>query len=66
MRSPPCRWPGRWLHRFLAGPPLIGFLAQSAGVLRALLVLLAALLLGVLTAGAADFPGPRCDSERRR
>lgn len=44
---------------FLAGPPLIGFLAQSAGVLRALLVVLAALLLGVLTAGAIRPAGSR-------
>jgi MFS family permease len=38
---------------FLAGPPLIGLLAQSAGILRALLVVLGALALGLLAAPAA-------------
>ncbi len=38
---------------FLAGPPLIGLLAEHVGILRALLVVLAALVLGLLTAGAA-------------
>ena len=38
---------------FLAGPPLIGLLADSAGILRALLVAVAALALGLLAAGAA-------------
>jgi MFS family permease len=37
---------------FLAGPPLVGFLAEEFGVLRALLVVLAALLLGLLAARA--------------
>jgi MFS family permease len=37
---------------FLAGPPLIGFLAQHYGILRALLVVLGALVLGLLVAGA--------------
>ncbi|WP_233517670.1 MFS transporter [Geodermatophilus marinus] len=37
---------------FLAGPPLIGFLAEGAGVLRALLVVPAVLALGALAAGA--------------
>ncbi|MGH4025690.1 MAG: MFS transporter [Pseudonocardiaceae bacterium] len=41
---------------FLAGPPLIGFLAESIGVLQALLVVLVALVLGLITAGAADSP----------
>lgn len=36
---------------FLAGPPLIGFLADEVGVLDALLVVGAALLVGVLCAG---------------
>ncbi|MEV6595374.1 MFS transporter [Actinoplanes sp. NPDC051346] len=38
---------------FLAGPPLIGFLAEHVGVLRALLVVAAAIGLGVLASGAA-------------
>jgi fucose permease len=38
---------------FIAGPPLIGLLGESIGILRALSVVLAALLLGLLTAGAA-------------
>lgn len=38
---------------FLAGPPLIGALADRVGVLRALLVVLAALVVALLTAGAA-------------
>jgi fucose permease len=38
---------------FLAGPPLIGLLAESAGIQRALLVAVAALVLGLLAAGAA-------------
>ena len=38
---------------FLAGPPLIGLLADSAGILRALLVAVAALGLGLIAAGAA-------------
>ena len=38
---------------FLAGPPLIGLVAESAGILRALLVVLGALALGLLTSGAA-------------
>ena len=37
---------------FLAGPPLVGFLADGIGVLRALLVVVAALVIGLLTAGA--------------
>jgi predicted MFS family arabinose efflux permease len=37
---------------FLAGPPLIGLLAEHAGILRALFVVLGALLLGLLAAGA--------------
>jgi MFS family permease len=38
---------------FLAGPPLIGLLAEHAGILRALFVVLAALLLGLVASGAA-------------
>jgi MFS family permease len=38
---------------FLAGPPLIGLLAERVGILHALLVVLAALLVGLLAAGAA-------------
>jgi fucose permease len=38
---------------FIAGPPLIGLLGESIGILRALFVVLAALLLGLLAAGAA-------------
>lgn len=37
---------------FLGGPPLIGMLAERAGILNALFVVLAALLLGSLAAGA--------------
>ncbi len=37
---------------FLAGPPLVGFLAQQAGILRSLLVVFGALALALLTAGA--------------
>ncbi len=38
---------------FLAGPPLIGFLAGRVGVLHALLVVFGALVLGLLASGAA-------------
>ncbi|HEX5201411.1 MAG TPA: MFS transporter [Actinoplanes sp.] len=38
---------------FLAGPPLIGVLAQHFGVLQALLCVLGALLIGLLASGAA-------------
>ncbi len=38
---------------FLAGPPLIGLLAQHLGVLMAILVALVALLLGAVSSGAA-------------
>lgn len=37
---------------FLAGPPLVGLIAESADVLRALLVVVVALLLGLATAGS--------------
>jgi MFS family permease len=38
---------------FIAGPPLIGILAQHFGVLRAILVVLVAIALGVFASGAA-------------
>lgn len=38
---------------FLAGPPLIGFLAERYGALSALLVVLAAIGLGMISSGAA-------------
>lgn len=38
---------------FLAGPPLIGLLAEHTGILRALFVVVGALALGLLCAGAA-------------
>ncbi len=38
---------------FIAGPPLIGFLAEDFGPLRALLAVCGALLLGLLASGAA-------------
>ncbi len=47
---------------FLAGPPLIGLLAEHAGILRALFVVVAALTLGLVAAGAArplPAPAPR-------
>jgi fucose permease len=47
---------------FLAGPPLIGFLAEETGILRALLVVLVVLVLGSLTVGASRRPA-RADAE---
>jgi MFS family permease len=41
---------------FLAGPPLIGFLAEATGFLRALLVVIAFLAVSVLAVGAARPP----------
>ncbi|HXV94046.1 MAG TPA: MFS transporter [Pseudonocardia sp.] len=38
---------------FLAGPPLIGLLAEQAGILRGLFVVVGALALGLLASGAA-------------
>ena len=38
---------------FLAGPPLIGLLGDRVGVLRALLVILVALVLSLAVTGAA-------------
>lgn len=44
---------------FLAGPPLIGLLAEHAGILRALFVVVGALTLGLVAAGAArPLPAP--------
>jgi fucose permease len=43
---------------FIAGPPLIGLLAENAGILRGLFVVLGALLLGLLAAGATRPPAP--------
>jgi MFS family permease len=44
---------------FLAGPPLIGFLAQHTGILRGLFVVLAALVVGALVTPAARPPAGR-------
>ena len=45
---------------FLAGPPLIGLLAEHVGILNALLVVVAALGLGLLASGASrPLPQPR-------
>jgi predicted MFS family arabinose efflux permease len=41
---------------FLAGPPLIGLLAEHDGILRALFVVLGALVLGLLASGATRPP----------
>ena len=38
---------------FLAGPPLIGLLAEHVGILRALFVVVAALTLGLAASGAS-------------
>jgi predicted MFS family arabinose efflux permease len=43
---------------FLAGPPLVGPLADRVGMPGALVVVVAALALSMLTAGAARRPGP--------
>jgi predicted MFS family arabinose efflux permease len=43
---------------FLAGPPLIGFLAESTGILRALLVVLGVMAASMLAVGAARPPSP--------
>jgi cyanate permease len=39
---------------FLAGPPLIGLVAENTGILPALFVVLGALALGLLTSGASQ------------
>ncbi|MCW2613395.1 MAG: major facilitator superfamily 1, partial [Frankiales bacterium] len=41
---------------FLAGPPLIGFLAEAVGILRALLVVLVALGVALAVAGSSRPP----------
>jgi fucose permease len=41
---------------FLAGPPLIGFIAEATGILRALLVVLGVMVAGMLAVGAARPP----------
>lgn len=43
---------------FLAGPPLVGLVAEGSGVLRALLVVAVALALGLATVGAIREPRP--------
>ena len=50
---------------FLAGPPLIGLLAEHAGILRALFVVLGALVLGLLASGASR-PLPLTESTSAR
>ena len=50
---------------FLAGPPLIGLLAEHAGILRALFVVLGALVLGLLASGATR-PLPLAESTSAR
>jgi MFS family permease len=47
---------------FLAGPPVIGLLAQHAGILRALFVVLGALVVGLLLTGAVR-PIPATESD---
>lgn len=47
---------------FLAGPPLIGFLAEHAGILRGLFVVLAALVIGTLATPAARPPRSRAQA----
>jgi predicted MFS family arabinose efflux permease len=42
---------------FIAGPPLIGFLAQHFGILKALLAVIAAVTLGLLASGSAKGTG---------
>ncbi len=50
---------------FLAGPPLIGLLAEHFGVLRALLVVIVAIGLGLIGSGAArPLPTPAGEPER--
>jgi MFS family permease len=49
---------------FLAGPPLIGILAQHTGILHALFVVLGALIIGLLVTGAVR-PLPAAEADRR-
>ncbi len=51
---------------FLAGPPLIGLLAEQQGILRALFVVVAALTLGLLFSGAARPLAPARQAEPTR
>ena len=51
---------------FLAGPPLVGFLAQQAGILRSLLVVFGALALALLTAGATATAGSEQQRQQSR
>jgi fucose permease len=51
---------------FLAGPPLIGLLGEHVGLLRALFVVLVALVLGALAAGAARPLPEAAEVERSR
>jgi hypothetical protein len=48
---------------FLAGPPLIGLVAENAGILQALLVVLGAIALSLL-ASSASRPLVAVDEER--
>ena len=41
---------------FLAGPPLVGYLADAMGIRQSLFVVLGALLIGAITAGSAQPP----------
>jgi len=50
---------------FLAGPPLIGFLAEASGILRALLVPVAVIAVGTLAIGAARPPSTAPSEEAR-
>jgi MFS family permease len=49
---------------FLAGPPLVGFLAQHFGVLRAILCVLGVLAIGLAASGAARPPSPAASAEK--
>jgi fucose permease len=49
---------------FLAGPPLIGFLGEATGVLRALLVVVVVMAAGLLAVGAARPPATASEEVR--
>ena len=51
---------------FLAGPPLIGLLAEHVGVLNAILSVFGALTIGVLASGAAKPLPPTAPSAGNR
>jgi cyanate permease len=52
---------------FLAGPPLIGLLAEHVGILHALFVVVGALTLGLAAAGAArPLPAPAATTQPAR